>query len=190
MRGGEGIASAQPVTGSGVESLPTENGERFLLGPPKEGGPVSVRASFQFHDINEINDEKETFEFTGVLTLRWRDPRQVFDPVAVGVDEKVYQGAYRFNEVFTGWFPHVPLVNESGLYEKHGVVLRVKPDGTLTLVETINAAAKAEFDMRRFPFDEHRLEAVFEVLGFDQDEVALEGEPENFSSVDDTVRIP
>ena len=74
---------------------------------------------------NEIDDEKETFEFAGVLTLRWHDKRQVFDPSAAGVDEKVYQGGYQFDEVFTGWFPQVVLVNESGLYETDGVVLRV-----------------------------------------------------------------
>ena len=38
------------------------------------------------------------------------------------MDEKLYQGDYQFNEVFTGWFPQVVLVNESGLYEKHGVL--------------------------------------------------------------------
>jgi hypothetical protein len=151
---------------------------------------VPVRASFRLRDINEINDEEETFEFTGVLTLRWRDERQIFDPVAVGADEKVYQGAYQFNEVFTGWFPQVVLVNDSGLYDERGVVLRVKPNGTLTLIVTLDAAAKAEFDMRRFPLDRHRLEAVFEVLGFDRDEVVLEVESGTSSLSGDVVRIP
>ena len=93
--------------------------------------------------------------------------RQAFDPAEVGVDEKVYLGAFQFNEVFTGWFPQVILVNESGLYEKDGVVLRVQPDGTLTLIETLDVAAEAELSLRRYPFDAQRLDAIFEVLGFD-----------------------
>jgi hypothetical protein len=188
--GGVRLAAAQSAAQSGVDSVRSPERERFLLGPPNGGGPVPVRASFQLNDINEINDEEETFEFTGVLTLRWQDERQAFDPVSAGVDEKVYQGDYQFNEVFTGWFPQVVLVNQSGLYEKHGVVLRVKPDGQLTLIETLNAAAEAELDMRRYPFDSHRLEAVFELLGFDQGEVVLEPESAAFVSLDETVRIP
>ena len=82
------------------------------------------------------------------------------------------------------------LVNESGLYQKNGVVLRVRPDGTSTLIETLNAAAEAEFDMSRFPFDGHRLEAVFEVLGFDRDEVLLQVESDAASSLASDVRIP
>ena len=119
--------------------------EPFLLGPPKDDGPVVVRASFQVRDINDLDDEAETFEFGGVLKLTWHDERQAFDPAEAGVAEKIYQGAYQFNELSPAWYPQVVLVNESGLFEKHGVILRVQPDGTLTLVETVNAAAFAFF---------------------------------------------
>ena len=78
-----------------------------------------VRARFDLYDVNEINDEAETFEFTGVLTLKWNDPRQAFDPAVAGVNEKVFQGDYQFNELATGWYPQVILVNETaGLYQK------------------------------------------------------------------------
>ena len=63
------------------------------------------------------------------------------------------------------------------MYEKHGTLLRVRPDGTSTLIETVNAVAEASLDMRRYPFDTQRLEAVFEVLGFDRSEVVLEALP-------------
>ena len=78
------MAAADPIVSSG--------GEPFLLAPPEEVRPVVVRASFKFHDINEINDETETFDFSGVLKLKWRDPRQAFDPAAEGVNERVFQG--------------------------------------------------------------------------------------------------
>lgn len=184
------IAAADPIAGSGSEPLRIGSSKPFLLAPPKEARPVVVRARFEFHGINEINDEAETFEFAGVLTLKWHDPRQVFDPAAVGVDEQVFQGGYQFNELATGWYPQVVLVNGSGLYQKNGVVLRVQPDGTSTLIETLNAAAKAKFNMRRFPFDGQRLEAVFEVLGFDRDEVLLQVESDAASSSASEVRIP
>jgi len=184
------IATAQ-VAAEPHSAFPrTATSESFLLGPPIDDGPVVVRANFEINDINEINDENETFEFTGVLTLRWHDKRQAFDPTAAGVDEKVYQGDYQFNEVFTGWFPQVILVNESGLYEVDGVVLRAQADGTLTLIQTLNAIAKVELNVRRYPLDRQRLEAVFEVLGFKNSEVVLQAESQTTPSVNNKARIP
>jgi len=171
-------------------SVPVATDQPFLLGPPKGDGPVVVRASFQLRDINNIDDEAETFEFSGVLELTWRDERQAFDPAEAGIDEKVYQGAYQFNEISPGWFPQVVLVNESGLFEKHGVILRVQSDGTSTLMETVNAAAEADLDLRRYPFDRHRLDAVFEVLGADNTEVVLRAEGEPTDSFEHGLHTP
>lgn len=176
------MAAADPIADSG--------GESFLLATPEEVRPVVVRVSFKFHDINEINDEAETFDFSGVLKLRWHDPRQAFDPVAEGVNEKVFQGSYQFNELAAGWYPQVILVNESGLYQKSGSILRIQPDGTSTLIETLNATAKSEYDMRRYPLDRQRLKVVFEVLGFDRDEVMFQVEPDTASFLAREVRIP
>ena len=161
----------------------------FLLGPPVPG-PVEVAAGFELHDVNEIDDLTETFEFTGVLTLQWRDPRQAFDPAVEGVDEKVFQGRYQFDEVATGWYPQVVLVNESGTVQTSGVTLRVRPDGSSTLLTAVNAVAEAELDMTLFPYDAHRLEAIFEVLGFGRDEVRLTLRPAPTSGSDEELRIP
>ena len=169
---GAQAASAQ----SNINAAQAATSAAFVLGPPKDDGPVVVRASFEFHDIDEINEESETFEFTGVLTLRWHDKRQAFDPAVVGVGEKIYQGDYQFNELSPSWFPQAVLVNSTDSVEQQGVVLRALPDGTQTLMVKLTAVAKSEFNLRRYPFDKQRLEAVFEVLGFDASEVVLEVE--------------
>ena len=183
------VATAQP---SAVSSRPASAtaGEPFLLGPPKGDGPVVVQASFQLRDINDIDDATETFEFGGVLELTWRDQRQAFDPAVEGVEEKVFQGWFQFNETSPAWFPQVVLVNESGLFEKHGVVLRVRSDGTSTLVETLNAKAEADLDLRRYPFDRHRLDAIFEVFGADESEVVLRAASAPTLPSDREVRVP
>ncbi len=161
----------------------------FLLGPPAQAGPVVVEARFELRDINDIDDEAETFEFVGVMTLTWKDPRQAFDPAAAGVQEKIFTGAFQFDEISPGWYPQLILVNESGLFQSSGVLLRVQPDGTSTQVQTVNAVAETEFDLRRFPFDRHRLEAVFEVLGFGEDEVLLQVESDSASSTPPAARV-
>jgi hypothetical protein len=184
------LAAAQPNTTPGRASPSATVSEPFLLGPPMGDGPVVVRATFELRDINDVDDAAETFEFSGVLKLTWRDKRQAFDPAVAGVDEKIFQGAYQFNEISPAWFPQVVLVNESGLFEKHGVILRVQSDGTSTLVETVNAAAEADLDLRRYPFDRHRLDATFEVLGADNGEVVLEAESAPAGPSDHEVRTP
>lgn len=150
----------------------------FSLGPPPGGRPVGVRASFHLQSLNVIDDESERFEFSGVLTLRWFDPRQVFDPAIEGVEEKVYQGAFQSDEISPSWFPQMILANASGLDETNAVVMRARPDGSCTLIQTVNAAARTGLDLRRYPFDRQRLEAVFELLGFGADEVVLQAEGE------------
>ena len=135
-----------------ADSIAAPSSEPFLLAPPKEAGPVVIRVSFELYDVNEINDGAETFEFTGVLTLKWHDPRQAFDPAVAGVNEKVFQGGYQFNELSTGWYPQVVLVNESGgLFQQSGVVLRVRPDGTSTLIQTLNATAEMDSGYEPIP---------------------------------------
>ena len=170
-----------------AEAEPTKP---FDPGAPPSEGPVVVRAHFQPRDINDIDDATERFEFTGVLSLTWQDARRAFDPAIEGVDEKIYQGHFQFYELAAAWYPQIVLVNESGLFESHGVVLRVKPDGTSTLVEIINAAAETELNLRRYPFDRHRLEATFEILGANDTEVVFEADSRPPGRADNQARVP
>jgi hypothetical protein len=149
--------------------------ERFLS-PPSDHGPATVKVWFTLDDISDIGDEEETFGFNGVLRLTWKDPRQTFDPVAAGVPEKIYQGAYQFDEVSPAWYPQIYLANESGGFETDAVTLRISPDGTSVLTTTINAVAKTRLSMRRFPFDAHTLKAAFRIPGFRPDEVVFVAE--------------
>jgi len=172
-----GVASAV-VTAEPELTTSHAQSNKFMSALPQENDPVVVTVSFELRDINHIDDETETVEFTGVLKLSWHDPRQAFDPAAEGTEEKVYQGNFQFNEVFDGWFPQLILVNESGMYEKRGVLLRVRSDGSLSLYETVDAVAKIDLDLRRYPIDQQRLKAVFHVLGFDSNEIVLRLEPD------------
>ncbi len=173
-----GIAAAQAVQ------------DLRLLAPPPGDGPVVVQAAFHLLDINGIDDENETFEFTGILALRWQDTRLAFDPEEAGVKERVFTGEFQFNEAAPGWFPEVVLLNAAGLYETRGVVLRQRPDGSCHLVQMINAAAESKLDLRRYPYDHQNLQAIFKVLGFDASEVRLAAAPEHGSVSKRGVRIP
>ena len=163
-------AAAQPSGSHASQSI--------LLAPPQADRPTPIVVSFRLLSMSEINDEAETVAFSGILTLVWKDERQAFDSVMEGVGEKVFSGAYQFNEISPGWYPQVTLANSGGQYDARAVILRIKPDGTSTLSEAFDAVAKVDLNMRRFPFDRHRLEAVFRVIGFPADEVVLVASPD------------
>jgi hypothetical protein len=152
--------------------LPFVSSTRQLDLPPGVR-PAVVRPSFQLIAIHKIDDEAETVEFSGVLTLVWTDSRQAFDPALEGVAEKFYHGGYQFNELSPAWYPQVVLGNAAGVNDIEEVLLRVKPDGTSTLIQPVHAVARSRMNLRRYPFDQQRLEVVFGVLGFDIREVIL-----------------
>ena len=142
--------------------------------PPPGERPVVVKAGFLLYDINEIEESTETFEFEGALLLNWHDPRQAFDADAEGVTERVYKGSYQYAELYSGWKPEVFLANESGSFDRQGIVLRIEPDGTVWYVEEIDAVAESPMDLRFFPFDEQVLQIHFKFLGYGADEVRFE----------------
>jgi hypothetical protein len=163
--------------------------EPFLLGPPDTDGPVTVSVGFFLSDVNEVDEQRETFEFEAILTLKWQDPRQAFDPDEIGVRERTYQGNYQFAEVFDGWWPQLILTNESGGFDSQAVLLRIAPDGAATLISELHAVAEMPMALRRFPFDRQGFEAVFEVLGFGQNRVVLVPDPVTSGHSDQGVNI-
>lgn len=188
MRTAAGILIGAAILAIGWRAAAGE-AERLLAPPPGEG-PVVVLASFALRDVADIDDSAETFQFSGVLRLTWRDPRQAFDPAEAGVAEKLYQGDFQFNEIAPSWYPQVVLANESGLYESHGVLLRVRPDGTQTLLQSINAIAESDLELRRMPFDAQTLRADFEALGMHAGEIRFEVESDGAEFDESEIHIP
>lgn len=142
--------------------------------PPVTDETFVVDAGFLLFDINEIEESKETVEFEGALVLNWQDPREAFDPDAEGVPEKVFKGSYELAEVYDGWWPQVMLANQSGSFNRQGVVLRIEPDGTVWYVEEFDTSAETPMDLRYFPFDSQTLQLHFKFLGYSRDEVRFE----------------
>jgi hypothetical protein len=151
--------------------------QTVLLSPPQHDGPGVVRIGFQLLDINSIDEQTESFEFSGILTVQWVDPRQAFDPAAEGVSEKFYQGNFQFNEISPSWYPEISLLNVAGMFEKGEPLCRVQPDGTCTLVSSINARAKTSLKLMHYPFDRHALRLVFGIPGYTDSELRVEPLP-------------
>lgn len=124
------------------------------------------------------------------MTLSWRDDRQAFDPTAAGVSEKLYHGSYQVNEMSPSWYPQVILANASQIPEAQGVLLRVAPDGVCTLIQDLHAVARKELELRRYPFDQQNLEAIFQILGLNRSQVVLAGDANPSTADIARIRVP
>jgi hypothetical protein len=160
-----------------------------LLTPPPSDGPFVVQTGFQLLDITMIDDQSETFEFTGILSVQWKDTRQAFDPATEGVSEKFYQGNFQFNEISTSWYPEISLLNTAGTFEKGEPLLRIQPDGTSILVTPVSATAKSELQLRHYPFDRQSLQVIFAMPGYTDSEVVLQPLPLPALAASD-IRVP
>lgn len=147
--------------------------QALQLSLPASERPVVVFPSFHLLAIHGIDDEAETIEFSGVLTVRWKDSAQAFDPEVDGVDLKLYSGDYQFNELAPAWYPQMVLVNAVVIDDSQGVLVRVEPDGTSTVIQTIHSSVRARLDLHSYPFDEQHFNLLFTVIGFDDTEVVL-----------------
>ena len=174
-----------------AQNIPLAQAGAFAyLEPPPGERPVRVAMRFHLQDIHHIDDGAETIDFSGILTLRWKDSRQAFDPAEVGAAEKVFTGNYQFNEISPGWFPAVVVTNAVGSPDSQGVVFRVESDGSSTIELQFHATVRSGMQLRRMPFDEQRLRLVFAVIGFNAQEVTLEAEKGGVTMNRDLIRLP
>ncbi len=160
-----------------LEAVADEDSDALNLLPPGSL-PIEVRARFFLSDINDINEQAETFEIKGLLVLDWRDERFAFDPKTEGVSEKRYQGVFQFLEEYNSWWPQLVLSNGVGTIPLQSCALRISPDGNLLFIQEITAVVESPMDLRRYPFDSQKLRAIFEPLAFYATQVKLITGPE------------
>lgn len=175
---------------SGSAFAQSESRGDARLTPPRDDGQVVVQSSFHLLGISEIQDEAEKVAFTGILTLQWHDPRLSFDPAETGVKEKVFTGAHQFNELATVWHPQVTLANSAGQYDVGAITFRVQPDGTSTLSQAVDAVARVNLNMRRFPFDGQQLEIILVPVGFSGNQYVFQPSSTRNSEIEILVQVP
>jgi hypothetical protein len=104
--------------------------------PPSK--PTTVKCGLFVLDIVDIDDVNETFEAEIAIVATWDDPRLVFDPVDEGTDKKIFQGEFQFNEIFTGWWPQLVIINQIGRGDTNAIKISVLPNGEVTYLEQRN----------------------------------------------------
>ena len=121
--------------------------------PPDPLNPIPVEIGFFVTELSDIDAVQNSFHFRGAVHVMWCDPRLAFDPLEVGVEERVLSGQVADAEFERVWNPNGFPVNRIGGVEVTERVLRIRHDGALRQDMNINVNLSTIFDLRRFPFD-------------------------------------
>ena len=160
--------------------------EVSLEGPPAGEMPLPVSVEFRVVSITDVNEQDETIDIEGFLSLRWRDSRLAYELSDVGLSDdapmpdgysrtprRTYVGVFEVVELFRGWRPYVWIPNGIGDRVKTNVVIAIWPDGMTEYGETFSTTVETPMDLRKYPFDEQDLQIYLHPLLYQRDELVL-----------------
>ena len=156
-----------------IFSLPAAHAiDAGMPNPPSK--PTTVKCGLFVLDIVDIDDVNETFEAEIAIVATWDDPRLAFNPVEEGTDKKIFQGEFQFNEIFTGWWPQLVIINQIGRGDTNAIKISVMPNGEVTYLEQRNVRLETPMALYDYPFDIQNLRAFMIPFGNMSEEVVLE----------------
>jgi len=142
--------------------------------PNPPASPTQVKVGMFVADIIDMDEVNETFQIELIMVGTWTDPRLAFNPAEAGTDQKIFQGPFQFNEVYSAWWPQLLILNEIGSGDVNAVKIEVYPDGKVRYLEQRNVTLETPMDLRKFPFDVQTLKAYFIAFGYNKREVELQ----------------
>jgi len=164
---------------SGAAARETCDGERpdipagDLLLPPSSDHPTEVHVGLYVNDLLYIDEVQSSYEFRGVVTVSWCDPRLAFEPTDEEGGEKIYVEEEVEKLTDTMWWPDTFAFNQLDAPEIMERAMRISADGTVH--HDLNAAIRlsSRYDLKRFPFDRQRLSLVVESFTWSADELVF-----------------
>lgn len=141
--------------------------------PHPPSTPTEVKLGVFLADIIDMDEVEETFQVEIIVIAEWHDPRLAFDAEAEGIDYKLFQGKFQFDEVFTGWWPQLLIVNEIGQGDISAVRITVQADGAVRYKDQRNVTLETPMELQSFPFDVQTLQADIISFGDYSDQVKL-----------------
>ena len=160
MLSGPSLAGAQDLACDG-RPPPVVDDEDVHL-PPDPDQPTDVRAGMFVDDLRDLDAVTASFRFRGILTVTWCDPRLAFDPAAAGVDERVLVGEAANAEIERIFFVRAFAVNSVEPPQITERILRIASDGSVSNDLNVSVLLRANYDLRRFPFDRQQLQLQVE----------------------------
>jgi hypothetical protein len=127
-----------------------------LLTPPGGSSPTPVEIGLYDLQIVSISEQDQVFRVVGRMDLTWLDPRQAYEPAAVGTEILEYQGQSALDHLDEDvWWPDLEFTDAVGARERLSVNLSIFADGTVWYRERFDVQIKQDFYLEDFPFDAH-----------------------------------
>ncbi|MBV8531030.1 MAG: hypothetical protein JO104_06905, partial [Candidatus Eremiobacteraeota bacterium] len=141
----------------------------FQTAAPSPQHPTVVRVGLAIRNLAAIDEVKETWQVTGVLTAKWSDPRLRY--------RRSENSEYYRDLPATIWRPTLEFTNEVTSTNFRLVDFYAYPDGSAVFTQAFNATLSTDLDLRRFPFDTELLPLVVQAGGDDVDRTILRADP-------------
>lgn len=161
--------------------------EAGMPNPPSS--PTVVKVGVFLADIIDLDEVEECFQAEIILVAEWHDPRLAFDPEEEGTDQKLFQGQFQFNEVYSAWWPQLLIVNEVGSGDMNAIRITVHPDGMVRYKEQRSVTLETPMNLEDFPFDVQTLEAYIIPFGEYSEEVILEVDERVLGATEEYVEV-
>lgn len=155
-----------PVAQSSSDDDPTS------VSPP--GRPTEVAIGTYLIGLSRMSEPSEpfpTYEVEMFANVSWHDPRLAFGDG--DTSPQVFQGEEADEKLSEIWSPDLEIQNEVEQRHTESVELTIQPDGSVDYEERFGAILNADFDLRKFPFDQQTLDIELQSFVWDQDEVML-----------------
>lgn len=136
-----------------AEAGPADRSVRPLPGPK----PVRVTASLNLVEVSGIRDREQELDVELYLYQSWEDRSLVRSSTASGL---------RTMSVGKHWIPNEEFIRTHAIKRESDGTFTVAPDGQVRYAQHVWVTLSADFDLRRFPFDEHVLPISLESFSY------------------------
>src|SRR5262245_28853056 len=121
-------------------------------GLPKGTTSMEIRLRYTLVELSDIRDREQEFDVELYFYNTWKDPN-LADPSAKE-DRQL--------PVAEHWQPNLEFMQMRDIKNESDNMLTVAPDGTAVQVQHVWATLSTNFDLRKFPFDQHVLPIAVE----------------------------
>jgi hypothetical protein len=140
---------------------------------PKTDGPVDIHVGLFVNELREINAVGDTFRLLGTISATWCDSRLAFDSQEEGRETRTYHGPAAEEKTNSIWTVQGFPTNQVGAVSATQRVLHLRSDGRVDATSNIDIRLAADYDLRRFPFDEQTLTVGLESYAWDANQTLL-----------------
>jgi hypothetical protein len=122
----------------------------LLEHPTATKTPIDISLGLYLTNLVSIDESRETFEVTGYIFAKWRDPRLQLPP-ASNSGSAAANATRKFTDAEL-WTPAIESENSVG-HKRNSYTLEVDPNGMVTYTEHFDGTFSTAFSLRQFPFD-------------------------------------